>query len=90
VNRSQLEEVRRWGDALRRDEREEMRAAGEAIRRLCLEIDRLERELAAAQAVPDEAASLEAVVPEDGEPEVIEASLRDRLRSRLAPHRSKA
>jgi hypothetical protein len=90
MNRHQFDEVRRWGDALRRDEREDMRAAGEAIRRLCLEVDRLERELAAAQAVPDETGALDAGEAEDVGPEVIEESLRDRLRGRLALNRSKA
>jgi len=87
VNRSQLEEIRRWGAALRRDEREELRAAGEAIRLLCGEISRLEGELAGLRA----AIAVEAEEPEPAEvddtlsdePELIEASLRGRLQRRL-------
>ena len=45
MNRRQFEEIRRWGDKLRSDEREEMRAAGEAIRLLSEEIERIGREL---------------------------------------------
>ncbi len=90
MDRREFEEVRRWGEALRRDEREEMRAAGEAIRLLCGEVDRLERELSAAEAVSVDTAALDTVEVEDDQPEVIETSLRERLRSRLAPNRSRA
>lgn len=91
MNRSQFEELRRWGNALRRDEREDLRAAGEGIRRLCLEIDRLERELAVAltaSAEPvEEPAEPEAVEAHEDtlsdEPHLIEASLRQRLSRRL-------
>ena len=86
MNRRQFDEVRRWGDALRNDEREEMRAAGEAIRLLCDEIERIGRELSAARAAAAEAAEVDDTLSD--EPEMIEASLRDRLRSRLpALHR---
>jgi hypothetical protein len=86
MNRRQFDEVRRWGDALRNDEREEMRAAGEAIRLLCDEIERIGRELSAARAAAAEAAEDDDTLSD--EPEMIEASLRDRLRSRLpALHR---
>jgi hypothetical protein len=91
VNRRQFEEIRRWGDALRRDEREELRAAGEAIRLLCEEIDRLGSEVAASRAAAAELLAAESA--EDGdtmsdEPELIESSLRGRLQRRLgALHR---
>jgi hypothetical protein len=88
MNRRQFDEVRRWGDALRNDEREEMRAAGEAIRLLCDEIERIGRELSAARAAAAEAEAAEVDDTLSDEPEMIEASLRDRLRSRLpALHR---
>ena len=83
MNRRQFDEVRRWGDALRRDEREEMRAAGEAIRLLCDEIERIGRELSVAQAAAAEAEAAEVDDTLSDEPEMIEASLRDRLRNRL-------
>jgi hypothetical protein len=84
MNRRQFEELRRWGAALRSDEREELRAAGEGIRRLCLEVDRLERELGAAEAVATGAASEDAVEVGEEQPEMIEASLRERVQRRLA------
>jgi hypothetical protein len=83
MNRRQFDEVRRWGDALRRDEREDMRAAGEAIRLLCDEIERIGRELSAARAAAAEAEAAEVEDTLSDEPEMIETSLRDRLRSRL-------
>ena len=90
MNRAQFEELRRWGNALRRDEREELRAAGEGIRRLCLEVDRLERELEAALAAnaePVDEPIEEHVDAHDDtlsdEPELIEASLRHRLQRRI-------
>ena len=95
MNRHEFEEVRRWGEALRRDEREDMRAAGEAIRLLCAEIERIGRELSATRA----AMAAESSDPEpdefddtlSDEPEPFEASLRDRLQRRLAAlHRSSA
>ena len=84
MNRSQFEELRRWGDALRRDEREELRAAGEGIRRLCLEIDRLGRELSAARAAaaPEPVEDAEDTLSENGDQ--MEGSLRERLRGRLS------
>jgi len=87
VNRRQFDEVRRWGDALRQDEREEMRAAGEAIRLLCEEIERIGRELSAARATLAEAEEAEAAEVDDtlsDEPDVMDASLRSRLQRRLA------
>jgi hypothetical protein len=86
VNRRQFDEVRRWGDALRKDEREEMRAAGEAIRLLCDEIERIGRELSAARAAAAEADSEAAEVDDtlSDEPDLIDASLRTRLQRRLA------
>jgi hypothetical protein len=88
VNRHQFEEVRRWGESLRGDEREEMHAAGEAIRLLCAEIERIGRELSETRA----AMAAEASDPEpdefddtlSGEPDLFEASLRSRLQRRLA------
>jgi hypothetical protein len=88
VNRRQFDEVSRWGDALRRDEREDMRAAGEAIRLLCAEIERIGRELSETRA----AMAAEASDPEpdefddtlSDEPDLFEASLRSRLQRRLA------
>jgi predicted phage tail protein len=88
VDRRQFEEVRSWGEALRRDEREDVRAAGEAIRLLCAEIERIGRDLSAARA----ALAAEPSDPEpdkvddtlSDEPELFEASLRTRLQRRLA------
>lgn len=88
VNRSEFEEVRRWGEALRGDEREDMRAAGEAIRLLCAEIERIGRELSASRAAM--AAELSASEPDEfddtlsDEPDLFDASLRSRLQRRLA------
>jgi hypothetical protein len=88
MNRRQFEEINRWGEALRRDEREDMRAAGEAIRLLSAEIERIGRELSAARAAAAEAEAAEVDDTLSDEPEMIETSLRDRLRSRLpALHR---
>jgi len=85
MNRRQFEEIRRWGDKLRSDEREEMRAAGEAIRLLSEEIERIGRELVAARraAEPEEP---EAADVDDtlGDGELIDTSLRTRLQRRLA------
>jgi hypothetical protein len=85
MNRRQFEEVKRWGEALRRDEREDMRAAGEAIRLLCMEVERIGRELLAARAAlePDsESGKLDDTLSD--EPDLIDASLRTRLQRRLA------
>ena len=88
VNRSEFEEVRRWGEALRGDEREDMRAAGEAIRLLCAEIERIGRELSASRAAM--AAESSASEPDEvddtlsDEPDLFDASLRSRLQRRLA------
>ena len=92
VNRRQFEEVRRWGEALRQDEREEMRAAGEAIRLLCAEIERIGRDLSAARAAAAAESSDSEIAEVDDtlsdEPDLIEASLRTRLQRRLtALHR---
>jgi hypothetical protein len=88
VNRRQFEEVRRWGEGLRRDEREDMRAAGEAIRLLCAEIERIGRELSAARAaMAAESSDSETDEGDDtlsDEPGLFEASLRSRLQRRLA------
>jgi len=86
MNRGQFEELRRWSDALRRDEREEMHAAGEAIRMLCSEVDRLERELSAAVAASPEAAESAESVDDtlSDRSEQIESSLRERLQRRLS------
>ena len=70
VNRREFEEVRRWGEALRRDEREDMRAAGEAIRLLCAEIERIGRELSAARAAM-------AAESSDSEPDEVDDTLSD-------------
>ena len=88
VNRSEFEEVRRWGEALRGDEREDMRAAGEAIRLLCAEIERIGRELSASRAAM--AAESSASEPDEfddtlsDEADLFDASLRSRLQRRLA------
>jgi hypothetical protein len=87
VNRREYEELRRWGQSLRRKEGEEMRAAGQAIRLLCGEVDRLEFELSAARAAlaaePEpEAAEVEHTVSDD--PDLMDASLRSRLQRRLS------
>ena len=87
MNGHQFEEVRRWGEALRRDEREDMRAAGEAIRLLCAEVERIARDLSAARAALAESADSEPATVDDtlsDEPELFEASLRGRLQRRLA------
>jgi predicted phage tail protein len=88
VNRRQFDEVRRWGDALRRDEREDMHAAGEAIRLLCAEIERIGRELSAARAaIAAESSDSEPDEFDDtvsDEANLFEASLRSRLQRRLA------
>jgi hypothetical protein len=88
VDRRQFEEVRRWAEGLRRDEREDMRAAGEAIRLLCAEIERIGRELSAARAaMAAESSESEPGEFEDtvsDEPDLFEASLRSRLQRRLA------
>jgi len=88
VNRRQFEEVRRWGEGLRRDEREDMRAAGEAIRLLCAEIERIGRELSAARAaMAAESSDSEPNESDDtvsDEPDLFEGSLRSRLQRRLA------
>jgi hypothetical protein len=94
MNRRQFEELRRWGRALRRDEREELQAAGEAIRLLCGEVDRLERELSAALLAitqPEDELADPAEDTLSDEPELIESSLRGRLQRRLAGlHRGSA
>ena len=86
MNRRQFEEVRRWGEALRKDEREEMRAAGEAICLLCAEIERCARDLSAARAAAESPDSEPAEVDDtlSDEPELFEESLRGRLQRRLA------
>ena len=83
MNRRQFEEIRRWGDKLRSDEREEMRAAGEAIRLLSEEIERIGRELVAARkaAEPVEPAEVEDTLSDE---EPMDSSLRTRLQRRLA------
>ena len=88
MNRREYEELRRWGQSLRREEGEEMRAAGQAIRLLCGEVDRLEFELSAAR----RALSAQPSEPEPGEVDdtlsdetvLMDASLRSRLQRRLA------
>ena len=88
VNRSEFEEVRRWGEGLRQDEREDLRAAGEAIRLLCAEIERIGRELSAARAaMAAESSDSDTDEVDDtlsDEPALFEASLRSRLQRRLA------
>lgn len=88
MNRHQFEEIRRWGEVLRRDEREDVRAAGEAIRLLCEEVERIARDLSAARAAPAaESTDSEPATVDDtlsDEPELFEASLRGRLQRRLA------
>lgn len=87
VNRRQFEEVRRWGEGLRQDEREDLRAAGEAIRLLCAEIERIGRELSAARAMAAESSDSDTDEVDDtlsDEPALFEASLRSRLQRRLA------
>ena len=77
VNRRQFEEVRRWGEALRQDEREEMRAAGEAISLLCAEIERCARDLSAARAAAAESPDSKPAEVDDtlsDEPELFEES----------------
>jgi hypothetical protein len=85
VNRRQFDEVRRWGDSLRSDEREELRAAGEAIRLLCDEIERIGRELLAARQAAEPADPEPAEVDDalSDEPEPMDSSLRSRLQRRL-------
>jgi hypothetical protein len=80
VDEEQFETVRRWGEGLRGDPREEVRAAGQAIVLLCAEVDRLERDLWTAKttAFPDEPPTHEV------EPELIETTLRDRMRQRVS------
>lgn len=92
VDRRQFEEVKSWGEALRRDEREDVRAAGEAIRLLCAEIERIGRDLSAARAAAAaESSDSEPAEADDtlsDEPDLFEASLRTRLQRRLtALHR---
>jgi hypothetical protein len=88
VNRREYEELRRWGQSLRREEGEEMRAAGQAIRLLCGEVDRLEFELSAARAAlaaqPPDAEPAEVDDTLSDEPDLMDASLRSRLQRRLA------
>jgi hypothetical protein len=88
MNRREYEELRRWGQSLRQEEREEMRAAGQAIRLLCGEVDRLEFELSAARAAlaaqPPEAESAEVDDTVSDEPDLMDASLRSRLQRRLS------
>jgi hypothetical protein len=88
VNRREYEELRRWGQSLRREEREEMRAAGQAIRLLCGEVDRLEFELSAARAAlaaqPLDPEPAEADDTVSDEPDLMDASLRSRLQRRLS------
>jgi hypothetical protein len=86
MNRRQFEEIRRWGDKLRSDEREEMRAAGEAIRLLSEEIERIGRELIAARKAVEPAESEPADVDDtlSDEPDLMDTSLRTRLQRRLA------
>ena len=85
MNRRQFEEIQRWGDGLRRDEREDMRAAGEAIRLLSEEIERIGRELIAAKQAlePEEPEVAEVDDTLSDEPELIDSSLRTRLQRRL-------
>jgi hypothetical protein len=88
VNRREYEELRRWGQSLRREEGEEMRAAGQAIRLLCGEVDRLEFELSAARAAlaaaPPDAEPAEVDDTVSDEPDLMDESLRSRLQRRLA------
>ena len=85
MNRRQFEEIRRWGDKLRSDEREEMRAAGEAIRLLSEEIERIGRELVAARKAAEPVESEPAEVDDTvSDEEPMDSSLRTRLQRRLA------
>jgi hypothetical protein len=86
VNRGEFEEVRRWGKSLRRSEADELHAAGEAIVLLCREVDRLEAELARAQTplVAPDLVPEEELGVEDTQEDVVEATLRGRLRTRIA------
>jgi hypothetical protein len=94
MNRREYEELRRWGQSLRQEEREEMRAAGQAIRLLCGEVDRLEFELSAARAALAAQPEPESAEVDDNlsdEPDLIDASLRSRLQRRLSTlHRGNA
>ena len=90
MNRREFDEIKRWGEALRRDEREDVRAAGEAIRLLSAEIERIGRELAAARAAAAEAEESAAAEADDtmsDEADLIDASLRTRLQRRIAAFR---
>jgi hypothetical protein len=90
VNKREFEELRRWGQALRYDEREELRAAGQGIRLLCGEVDRLEFELSAARAelAAQSAEPAEVEDTQSDETVLMDASLRSRLQRRLgALHR---
>jgi hypothetical protein len=85
MNRRQFEEIRRWGEKLRSDEREELRAAGEAIRLLSEEIERIGRELIAEQMAAESTDSEPADVDDTlSDEEQIDSSLRTRLQRRLA------
>ena len=86
MNRREFEEVRRWGKLLRRSDAEELHAAGEAIVLLCREVDRLEAELAHAQTplVAPDLVPEEELDVEDTQEDVVEATLRGRLRTRIA------
>ena len=79
MDEEQFEAVRNWGEGLRGDSREEVRAAGQAIVLLCAEVDRLERELWNEKALVSEPRPEDAS-GEDGEPSLMEATLRTRLR----------
>ena len=87
MNRREYEELRRWAQSLRNEEREDMRAAGQAIRLLCGEVDRLEFELSAARAALAAQPEPEPAEVDDtlsDEPDLMDASLRSRLQRRLA------
>ena len=94
MNRREYDELRRWAESLRHDEREELRAAGQAIRLLCGDVDRLEFELSAARR--ELAAASQEAEPEvddtlSDEPDLMDASLRSRLQRRLSSlHRGSA
>jgi hypothetical protein len=85
MDRRQFEEIRRWGEKLRSDEREELRAAGEAIRLLSEETERIGRELIAEQMAAEPTDSEPADVDDTlSDEEQMDSSLRTRLQRRLA------
>ena len=83
LDESKLEELRRWGQALRKAQSEESVAAGRAILMLIEELERLHLKLSLAGERPDGAAVADTEI-DPGTEEAAAAALRERLQRVLS------